>query len=163
MIHVRIDNHHPTALDIYVNISHPPKSSSTPLIDEHIYDRLFDSNNFTPRQSKIVKNRTDYIPSFNKKNYTLQQILDNVETIQQQYEKVIHNRKTPSSCFFTFKHLTKILKNLRTIKTKPVDQSIENSYSEIKSPFIFGGETLQWIALPRHDDENHIYENEFIH
>jgi hypothetical protein len=167
MIHVRIDNHHSTALDIYVNISSSPKSSPLPSIDEqeHIYDRLFDSKNFTPRQSKIVKNRTDYINPLNKKNYTLKQILDNVETIQQQYEQVIHNRKTSSSssCFFTFKHITKILKNLRTIKTKSIDQSIENSYSENKSPFIFGGETLQWIALPRHDDENHIYENAFIH
>ena len=159
MIHVRIDNHHSTALDIYVNISHSPKSSPASSIDEHIYDRL----NYTPRQSKIVKNRMDYAPSLNKKNYTLQQILDNVETIQQQYEQVIHNQKTPSSCFFTFKHLTKALKNLRTIKTKPTDQSPSNSYSQTKSPFIFGGETLQWIALPRHDDEDHIYENELIH
>ncbi|CAF4768992.1 unnamed protein product, partial [Rotaria magnacalcarata] len=30
-----------------------------------------------------------------------------------------------------------------------------------KSPFIFGGETLQWIALPQSDD--HIYENDLIH
>jgi hypothetical protein len=168
MIHVRIDNDHSTAVNIYVNISpkkNPIISSSSPIpssgyhSDEHIYDRLFDTKNFPLRQSKIVKNQTDYINPLNKKNYTLQQILDNVETIQQQYEQVINNRKT-SSCFFTFKQITKILKNLRTIKTKTNDEFIENNYSENKSPFIFGGETLQWIALPQND--NHIYENEFI-
>jgi hypothetical protein len=167
MIHVRIDNRHSTAVDIYVNIS--PKqnsiisSSPMPLNDEPIYDRLFDTKNYPLRQSKIVKNRTDYVNPLNKKNYTLQQILDNVETIQQQYEQVINNRKTSSSsssCFFTFKQITKLLKNLRTIKTKTNNESIENNYSENKSPFIFGGETLQWIALPQ--DDNHIYENEFI-
>ena len=157
MIHVRIDNHQSTALDIYVNIS-PPK---TP-VDEHIYDRLFDSM----RQSKIVSTRTNYVNSSNKKNYTLQQILDNVEMIQQQYEQVMDNRPTSSSCFFTFKHITKILKNLRTIKqAKSNDQSLDktSSSSSTKSPFIFGGETLQWIALPQDDEENHIYENIFLH
>jgi len=156
MIHVRIDNHHSTALDIYVNIS--PKTmitSSTPIPsnDEHIYDHLFDTESLIPRQSKIVNN------SINKKNYTLQQILDNVETIQNQYDKVINNRPT-TSCFFSFKQITKILKNLRTIKTKTNEEIIQNNYSENKSPFIFGGETLQWIALPQ--DDNHIYENEFF-
>jgi hypothetical protein len=156
MIHVRIDNHHSTALDIYVNIS--PKTmitSSTPIPsnDEHIYDHLFDTEIFIPRQSKIINN------SINKKNYTLQQILDNVETIQNQYDKVINNR-TKTSCFFSFKQITKILKNLRTIKTKTNEEIIQNNYSENKSPFIFGGETLQWIALPQ--DDNHIYENEFF-
>lgn len=166
MIHVRIDNHHSTAVDIYVNIS-PKKTpiiSSTPIPsdDEHIYDRLFDTKNYPLRQSKIVKSSKDYMNISNKKNYTLQQILDNVETIQQQYEQVIHNQKISptSTCFFSFKQITKILKNLRTIKTKPIDQSIQTIYSDNKSPFIFGGETLQWIALPQHDQ--HIYENDFI-
>jgi hypothetical protein len=166
MIHVRIDNHHSTALDIYVNISPKQNSiiSSTPILsnDEHIYDRLFDTKNFPLRQSKIVQNRMTDINPFDKKHYTLQQILDNVETIQQQYEQVINHRKTSTpSCFFTFKQVTKILKNLRKIKTKTNTELMENTYSEKKSPFIFGGETLQWIALPQ-DDDNHIYENEFI-
>ncbi|CAF1175757.1 unnamed protein product [Rotaria sp. Silwood1] len=168
MIHVRIDNHHSTAVDIYVNIS--PKNiitSSSPIpSNEHIYDHLFDTKNYTSRQSKIIKNRIDYnIRPINKKNYTLEQILDNVETIQKQYEQVVNNRiksttTTSSSCFFTFKQITKILKNLRTIKTKTNNEIDENNYLENKSPFVFGGETLQWIALPQ--DDNHIYENEFI-
>ncbi|CAF1467153.1 unnamed protein product [Rotaria sordida] len=169
MIHVRIDNHHSTAVDIYVNISPKNIITSSPIPssdyhnNEHIYDRLFDTKNFTPRQSKIVKNQIDYIRPINKKNYTAQQILDNVETIQKQYEQVVNNRTkstSSSSCFFTFKQITKILKNLRTIKTKTNDEIYENNYLEKKSPFVFGGETLQWIALPQ--DDNHIYENEFI-
>ncbi|CAF3541954.1 unnamed protein product [Adineta steineri] len=169
MIHVRIDNHHSTAVDIYVNISEKNMiTSSSPISsnDEHIYDHLVHNENYLPRQSKIVKNRTDSNQSINKKNYTLQQVLDNVETIQKQYEKVIHTRTTSSTptCFFSFKQITKILKNLRTIKTtKTNEEIIETSYSENKSPFIFGGETLQWIALPQDDDDDdHIYENEFI-
>lgn len=166
MIHVRIDNHHSTALDIYVNISSKNMiTSSSPIPsnfnDEHIYDRLFDTENSIPRQSKIIKNnRIDSIRPVNKKNYTLQQILENVETIQNQYEQVINNRTTSTSCFFSFKQITKILKNLRTIKTKTTEGIIKKNYSENKSPFIFGGETLQWIALPQ--DDSHIYENEFI-
>ena len=166
MIHVRIDNHHSTAVDIYVNISpkpsQPPSLSSSPIPfdNEHIYDRLFDTNIYPiAQQSKIVQTNL-----LNKKTYTLEQILDNVETIQKQYEQVIHNRTKSSSstpsCFFTFKQLTKILKNLRTIKSKTNhNQSLKKDYSTHKSPFIFGGETLQWIALPQ--DDQHIYENEF--
>ncbi|CAF1527424.1 unnamed protein product [Rotaria magnacalcarata] len=171
MIHVRIDNQNSTAVDIYVNIS--PKntittSSPIPISDyrtnENVYDRLFDTTNFTSRQSKIVKNRKDYVRPIDKKHYTLEQILNNVETIQKQYEQVVHHRTTPAStpsCFFTFKQITKLLKNLRTIKTKSNDENtINKQYSEHKSPFVFGGETLQWIAFPQ--DDSHIYENEFI-
>lgn len=173
MIHVRIDNHNSTAVDIYVNISpkknstissSPSFSSSSPIpsTNEHIYDRLYDTKNYPLRQSKIVKNTKTSSNTYNKKTYTLQQILDNVETIQQQYEQVIHHQNLPSTstCFFSFKQLTKILKNLRTIKPKTINQSMEKIYSETKSPFIFGGETLQWIALPQ--DDNHIYENAFF-
>jgi hypothetical protein len=90
----------------------------------------------------------------NKKIYTLQQIHDNVETIQKHYEQIIDNPISSSSCFSSLKHLTKIFKLFRT---KPIEQSqpIEN-----QSPFIFGGETLHWIALPQYND--HIYENELI-
>ncbi|UJR31729.1 hypothetical protein I4U23_019209 [Adineta vaga] len=168
MIHVRIDNHHSTAVDIYVNIS--PQNminSSSPIssTDEHIYDRLSHIDTSLPRQSKIIQHRTASIRSMNKKNYTLQQVLDNVETIQKQYEKVINNRITStssssSSCFFSMKQLTKVLKNLRTIKTKTTEETFQANDSELKSPFIFGGETLQWIALPQ---DEHIYENEFLH
>jgi hypothetical protein len=169
MIHVRIDNHHSTALDIYVNISPKNMITSSPIpssgyhSDEHIYDHLSHTNNFSSRQSKIVKNRSEYIRPSNKKNYTLEQILDNVETIQKQYEQVVNHRTTSSSssCFLSFKHITKLLKNSRTIKSKSVEQQpIKKTYSENKSPFIFGGETLRWIALPQ--DDTHIYENEFI-
>lgn len=171
MIHLRIDNHNSTAVDIYVNISQDnmmTTSSPIPFKDCHTnenqYDRLFETNICTPKQSKIVKNRKDYSCPMNKKHYTLKQVLDNVDTIQKQYEQVVNHRTKPIStptCFFTFKQLTKLLKNLRTIKTKTDDDSTTpTQYSEIKSPFTFGGETLQWIALPQND--SHIYENAFI-
>ena len=181
MIHVRVDNHHSNTVDIYVNIS--PKnmirssssssssSSSIPTSDyhsnEHIYDHLFDAQNSVLRQSKIVKNHKDYTHSMKRKNYTLKQILDNVETIQQQYEQFVDHRRistsssAPSStCFLTFKQIARVLKNIRTIKTKTNDETMKSNYLENRSPFIFGGETLQWIALPQDDD--HIYENDFI-
>ena len=171
MIHVRIDRHHPTSVDIYVNISDQPQSSmssSTPMLaphpptppltpDEHIYDRLFDQRSCTTsRQSTVVKN-----PSWNRKHYTLQQVLANVETIQEQYERVVQHRKssTTLTCLSTFKQLAKLLKNMRTIKSSDDDHPKKMIYVENKSPFVFGGETLQWIALPRDD---HIYENEFL-
>ena len=168
MIHVRIDNHHSTAVDIYVNISpqnmitssSPISSSSS--TDEHIYDRLSHIDTSLPRQSKVIyNNRTASSRSMNKKNYTLQQILDNVETIQKQYEQVVNDRTTSTpSCFFSMKQLTKVLKSLRTVKTKTSEEITQTDNSETKSPFIFGGETLQWIALPQ---DEHIYENEFLH
>lgn len=159
MIHVRIDNPHSTALNIYVDISQI-QSSSTPTMNEHIYDHLIHSKTSAPSQTKIA-----YVQPLKKKNYTLQQILEHVETIQQDYEQIVHHRETTStsSCFFSIKHLTKILKNRRRIKTKSNDLSLTSTYSKEKSPFIFGGETLQWIALPQqqqHDDDTHIYENE---
>lgn len=165
MIQIRIDNQHSNSVDIFVDISpshhlpiHPPSSSPIPSDDneEHIYDRLFDQSQISSiRQSKIVHQRS---ASIAKKNYTLKQILDNVENIQQQYEQVIHHQKTSPSCFFTLKHLTKILKSRKPLKstttTKKSLPIYEKIYSESKSPFTFGGETLQWIALPRP-----IYEN----
>ena len=156
MIHVRIDNPHSTALNIYVDISQI--QSSTPTMNEHIYDHLIHSKTSVPSQTK-----TAYVQPLKKKNYSLQQILDHVETIQQDYEQIVHHRETTStsSCFFSIKHLTKILKNRRTIKTKSTDSSVMSTYSIEKSPFIFGGETLQWIALPQQQhDDTHIYENE---
>jgi len=164
MIQIRIDNQHSASVDIFVGISpsnqlsmsHPPtlSSSSTPIShdNEHIYDRLFDQSQIsTIRQSKIVRQRSS---SITKKNYTLKQILDNVEHIQQQYEQVFHDQKT-SSCFFPLKQLTKILKHRKTLKTTKTSPPIyEKIYSNSKSPFTFGGETLQWIALP-----HPIYEN----
>lgn len=170
MIHVRIDRHHPTSVDIYVNIS--DQSPSTPMLapsnnpsspDEHIYDRLFDQRSYTSsRQSSIVKSRTDSASSWNRKHYTLQQVLENVETIQEQYERVVQHRKSSSTtltCLSTFKQLAKVLKNMRSIKSSDDDQPKKMTCVENKSPFIFGGETLQWIALPRDD---HIYENEVL-
>ena len=164
MIQIRIDNQHSASVDIFVGISpsnqlsmsHPPtlSSSSTSIShdNEHIYDRLFDQSQIsTIRQSKIVRQRSS---SITKKNYTLKQILDNVEHIQQQYEQVFHDQKT-SSCFFPLKQLTKILKHRKTLKTTKTSPPIyEKIYSNSKSPFTFGGETLQWIALP-----HPIYEN----
>lgn len=169
MIHVRIDNHNSTAVDIYVNISpNDTIRSSSPISSltdyktkENVYDRLFDKENVSFRQSKIVKSRPESMRPINKKNYTLEQILDNVEAIQKQYEKVVtHQAPSSSSCFFPFKKLTKVLKNLRTMKPKLNNEIYKTTYSEPKSPFIFGGETLQWIALPQ--DDSHIYENAFI-
>ena len=163
MIHVRIDNHHPTALNIYVDIS-PSQSSNRTTMDENIYDHLFpQTKTIASTQSKFAQ-----VQPLKKKNYTLKQILDHVETIQQEYEQIVHHHhhqpSSSSSCFFPIKHLTKILKNRRTIKTKPREPSItsHSSSSKPKSPFTFGGETLQWIAFPQpqHDDDNHIYENE---
>jgi len=113
MIHIHIDNNHPTSIDIYID------STSSSIIS-------------------------------NKKKYTVQQIHDNVETIQNHYEEILENSiQSSSSCFFTFKKLTKIFKIFRTKSIKQSNQ-LEN-----KSPFIFGGETLQWIALPQYNDLIH--------
>ena len=158
MIHVRIDRHHPSSVDIYVNIA---ERTSSP--DSHVYDRLFDQqSSSTYRQSSIVKTRSDSNPSLNRKHYTLEQVLDNVQSIQQQYEKVIKHRKANSTvtCRSTFKHLAKLVKNFRTIKPMEIDESTSLT-NDSKSPFIFGGETLQWIALPR-EESDHIYENDFF-
>jgi hypothetical protein len=46
------------------------------------------------------------------------------------------------------------------ILRKENEQIKQINQIENKSPFIFGGETLQWIALPQYND--HIYENELI-
>jgi hypothetical protein len=139
MIHIHIDN-----TDIYVNISMKNLTRSTRITsngNEHIYDNLLDKND-----------------DYHRKNYTLQQILDNVETIQKEYEQIRGNSIT--SCFFSLKQLTKLFKNFQVLPNKTTEEAKENDYIENKSPFIFGGETLQWIALPQYND--HIYENDLI-
>ena len=92
-----------------------------------------------------------------KKRYTLQQILDNVETIQKQYDNVADNPMRSSSCFFPLKRVTKLLRTFKTART----QSFEDEPCHYPSPFVFGGETLQWFVLPRcyHD---HVYENQLL-
>jgi hypothetical protein len=177
MIHVRIDRLNPSSVDIYVDVSERSSSlsascddHSTPLTinDEHIYDRLFDQKSHTStrsnyRQSTIVKNRSYSSSSSTKKHYTLQQILDNVDTIQEQYEQVVKRRKTSTTltCLSSFKQLSRLVKNLRTIKSSSQDESNTESYIQDKSPFMFGGETFQWIAFPQ-DEQQHIYENDLI-
>ncbi|CAF2031877.1 unnamed protein product [Rotaria magnacalcarata] len=132
---------HPTAMDINVQITMKNFMSSTPRKD---------------LPSPILS--TDYLyKKDSKKTYTLQQIFDNVESIQKQYEQIM-DTKMASSCFFSLKQ---IIKNFNFLRHK-TNQQLQNSNSiEYKSPFIFGGETLQWIALPQSDD--HIYENDLIH
>jgi hypothetical protein len=137
MIHIHIDNHHSTGIEIHIDISMKNFTNSTP--------------------KKTLPSPIIFNP--NKKIYTLQQIHDNVETIQKHYEQILDNPITSSSssCFYPFKQMTKIFKNIKFIRTKPIEQSKQIEY---KSPFIFGGETLQWIALPQ--DNDHIYENELL-
>jgi hypothetical protein len=132
MIHIHIDNYYPTAMNIHVDIS--VKNSTV---------------------SPIISNRYYSNDNQNKKIYTLQQIYDNVERIQKYYENSI---PSSSSCFLSLKKMRKIFKAFKPSQTKPIKQS---NQLENKSPFIFGGETLQWIALPQYND--HIYENDFIH
>jgi hypothetical protein len=137
MIRIHIDNHHSTGIDIHVDISMKNFTNSTP--------------KKKPLPSPIACNR-------NKKIYTLQQIYDNVETIQKHYEQINPiTSSSSSSCFYPLKQMTKVFKNIKSLRTKPIEQSKSNEY---KSPFIFGGETLQWIALPQ--DNDHIYENELL-
>jgi hypothetical protein len=174
MIHLRIDRHHPNSIDIYVNIanssvdqrSSTPKPSSSSqadqmIDDDHIYDHLFD-----PRVcnrtclSTIVSNRSTSNSSLYKKNYTLQQILDNVETIQGHYERVLKHRRTTLTCLSTFKQLSKVLKKLRALKTPPSKPYQTPIVFDQPSPFVFGGETFHWIAMPH--DNQHIYENELL-
>ena len=90
----------------------------------------------------------------NRKIYTRQQIDDHVQTIQK-YSDELGNHSN-SSCFYPFKQMTKIFRNLRT---KPFESSSQSV--EYKSPFVFGGDTLRWIALPS-QVESHIYENDFF-
>lgn len=95
----------------------------------------------------------------NRKIYTRQQIDDHVQTIQKYSDELVN--PTNSSCFYPFKQMTKLFRNLRT---KPLECSSSSSSQSIeyKSPFIFGGDTLQWIALPS-QIESHIYENDFFY
>jgi len=153
MAHIHINTIHPMDIDIYVNISMKNFTNSTPKKDivspinenEHIYDYLYDEENNSNK----------------KKIYTLQQILDNVESIQQQYEQIIENSLPSSlSCFLPFKQMTKIFKNFKFLRHKPIEQPQQTNQIEDKSPFIFGGKTFHWIALPQYND--HVYENELI-
>lgn len=173
MIHVRINRYDPASVDIYVNVPDTSVSQrhSTPLPisddQEHIYDRLFDKKpTIRSAQSTVVNQRTT-----NRKHYTLQQILDNVETIQDQYEKVVKNRQSSSTltCFSSLKQWRKSLKHRRR-SMKSSSSSSSSSTSSINrgdnehrstSPFMFGGETLQWFVYPREHSE-HIYENAFL-
>jgi hypothetical protein len=140
MIHIHIDNNHPIDMDIHINISMKNSMNSTqsPII----------SNRYYNNEKYLYDNQ-------HKKIYTLQQIHENVEMIQKYYEQILDKPiSSLSSCFFPFKKMIKIFKIFRTKSTEQTNQ-LEN-----KSPFIFGGETLQWIALPQYTD--HIYENELI-
>lgn len=176
MIHVRINRYDPASVDIYVNMPDTSASQrhSTPLPisddQEHIYDRLFDKKpTIRSAQSTVVNQRTT-----NRKHYTLQQILDNVETIQDQYEKVVKTRQSSSTltCFSSLKQWRKSLKHRRRSMKSSSSSSSTSSYSTSSinrgddehhstSPFMFGGETLQWFVYPREHSE-HIYENAFL-
>lgn len=166
MIHVRIDRLHPNSIDIFVNVD---KESSTNDEQQHVYDRLFDQSSLkSVRQSTVVKTRKDSTTSsINRKNYTLEQILDNVQTIQDHYERFNKKQKNKSkfSNRSTLKNFKYFLKHFRTIKTvSHYDNQDKNEYqsdSIESSPFIFGGETCRWIAYPR-DENEHIYENDFL-
>ena len=102
-------------------------------------------SNSTPKKLSINSNR---------KVYTLEQIRDHVQTIQKYSDQFA--LPTHSSCFYSLKKITKIFQNRRRPTLEHVTSSIE-----YKSPFKFGGDTLQWIALPS-QIESHIYENDFF-
>ena len=109
--------------------------------------------------------RFDFNSSYfiNKKIYTRQQIFDNVESIQKHYEQILETSiKSSTSCFSTLKQMIKSLKNFHSIlRNKTIEQTSKSIQMENKSPFIFGGDTLQWIALPQ--SNNVIYENDLIY
>lgn len=160
MLHIHIDDIHPRDVDIYVNISSKSFTNSTP--KKEVLSPILPNNYSTPRRDSIgeyPRERVNY--SQTKKIYTLEQILDNVDTIQKHYEQITENPLVPPpSCFVPLKQLSKIFKNFRLPRSKPVEQQRHVQQMETKSPFIFGGETLRWIALPQYHD--HIYENELI-
>ncbi|CAF3056882.1 unnamed protein product [Rotaria sp. Silwood2] len=155
---------HATVIDINVNVSMKKSTSSAP--KNKVRSPSISMNYYSNKQQQIYddlynKPINNSYPNYlkNKKIYTLQQIFDNVESIQKQYEEFI---ETPiissSSCFFSFKQM---IKNFNFLRNKTNEQIQKSNQIENKSPFIFGGETLQWIALPQYID--HIYENELIH
>ncbi|UJR14948.1 hypothetical protein I4U23_001929 [Adineta vaga] len=161
MLRIHIDDVHPLNVDIYVDISTKSFTNSTPKKD--ILSPILPNDDYRDHQRDsiydYVHDNDNYVQQ--KKNYTLQQILDNVESIQKQYEQIIENPlTTSSSCFMPLKHLTKLFKNFKCQRHKPIEQPRKIDHLENKSPFIFGGETFRWIALPQYDD--HIYENELI-
>ncbi|CAF3934749.1 unnamed protein product, partial [Adineta steineri] len=160
MIHIHVDDIHPIDIDIYVNISTKSFTNSTPKKD--ILSPILANDYHPSREESVYECLFDKdISSNQKKIYTLQQVLDNVESIQKQYEQIIENSiTTPSSCFISLKHLTKVFKNFKFLRNKSIEQPRKINQIIDKSPFIFGGETLQWIALPQYHD--HIYENAFI-
>ncbi|CAF3663177.1 unnamed protein product [Rotaria sp. Silwood1] len=140
---------HSTVIDINMNISMNSTSKNYyHNKQEYIYDDLYNKQSNDSYVNNNLKHR---------KIYTLQQIFDNVETIQKQYEQIIET-SIRSSCFLSFKQM---IKNLNFLQNKTNEQIQKSKQIENKSPFIFGGETLQWFVLPQYID--HIYENDLIH
>ncbi|CAF0803237.1 unnamed protein product [Didymodactylos carnosus] len=169
---------------------------------EHLYDRLFNDQRLTcnvtksnnkdkslnnSRISKIVPSivkptntawsNIDHqlTPLSYSKNYTLKQILDNVENIQSYstnsdygsiYEEIVPSSSI-NNCF-KWKTLCKTLKDKgNKKKERKVNESSSNQkYNHLstteKSFFTFGGETLGLIALPNTNYDHHTYENEII-
>lgn len=173
MIHVRINRHDPASVEIYVNMSErsSPSLTSKAESSEHIYDRLFDRRPSIRSAQTINTTATIKPDPLHRKHYTLEQILANVETIQDQYEKVLKNRQSSSTltCLSTWKQWRKSFKHRRrAMKSSSSSSSsyledTEDQCSTSTSPFLFGGETFQWIALPReHSDSEHIYENAIL-
>ncbi|CAF3882287.1 unnamed protein product [Rotaria sp. Silwood1] len=91
----------------------------------------------------------------------------NGELSFQEYEKRVREVNTDYSNVSVGKIL-----NTRETEIVDIDKLIDelsdiddlsglSSSIKNKSPFIFGGETLQWFVLPQYID--HIYENDLIH
>ena len=167
MIHIRIDKNHTTAIDISVNTSMASFTCSTPkndllspIISKHCFtNRKQHTYNYVGVKSSS-NSKVNYLTD--KKIYSPQQIFHNVETIQKQYEQTLQTpiKSSTSSCSSLRKMINSIkrfnfLRNKTTIRTQKVTEA------ENRSPFSFGGNTLQWITLPRRNDW--IYENEFLH
>ncbi|CAF1211213.1 unnamed protein product [Adineta ricciae] len=164
MLRIHIDEIHPLNVDIYVDISAKDFTNSTPKKD--ILSPILPNDTLRDYADDTIYECVHEIDHScrQKKNYTLQQILDNVDSIQKQYEQLMQNPITSTqrvSCFMPLKHLTKMFKNFKFLRHRSQDQPRKTTHFDTKSPFIFGGETLHWIALPQYHD--HIYENQLIH
>ena len=150
MISVRINPRHSSAIDICLNVS----MKTSPTIANQLPSPIASSNTRRP-----IKTSPSLSPC-SKRRYTLQQILDHVENIQQQYEQVIENSER-SACFLPWKQMGKLFKTLKPSRTKSNEPAETTDQTDEKCPFLFGGETFQWIALPQYHD--HIYENERLY